>query len=107
MDDNAISPNPDPLNPNDETHPTPDAAAPVNNQDALTPAEVTDNTGGVGSFGVGAQVWGSIGTMYHVVRDGQTTVCDKQIDATSTTQRLAKPPQGMLCGICLGRLVGA
>lgn len=86
-------------------HPAADAEVPA---EALAASEVYDNNNGVGQFGLGDQIYGLIGSVYHVVADGYTTVCSKQVDPQgSPTVRLSKPPAGMLCGTCLGRLIGA
>lgn len=61
----------------------------------------------VGDFGIGTRIYGYIGTLAHIVTDGRTTACGKQIDQTSPTQRLSRTPGGMLCGACLGEVSGA
>lgn len=66
-----------------------------------------ETAGPAGDFGLGTRVYGYIGTMAHVVTDGRTTACGKQIDQTSAVERLARTPGGLLCGTCLGKLIGA
>lgn len=96
----------------------PDQSTPAEQQPAPPPDdgdqpadEQIQNTpeaaGPAGDFGIGTRVYGYIGTLAHVVTNGRTTACGKEIDATSPVDRLARTPGGMICGTCLGNLIGA
>jgi hypothetical protein len=86
---------------------TPPSAADVPVEDVPADVPADAPAGPVGDFGLGTRVYGYIGTLAHVVTDGRTTACGKQIDVTSPVHRLARTPGGMVCGACLGQLVGA